>query len=109
VYTGPSPQSTSPTQIVAFAYDNSGGTTPHILDVNYPSGVPVDASGNFRLADVPVSATVYHVGVWYDANGDGIVDAGDQFGNATGTCSAAQKCTIGSITLHTVAAGFTLP
>ncbi len=108
-YTGPSAQKTSPTQVVAFAYDNSGGTTPHMLDVNYPSGVPVDASGNFRLGDVPASATVYHVGVWYDANGDGVVDAGDQFGSAASTCTAAQKCTIGSITLHTVAAGFTLP
>jgi subtilisin family serine protease len=108
-YSGPSPQKTSPTQVVAFAYDNSGGTTPHILDVNYPSGVPVDANGNFRLGDVPASATVYHVGVWYDANGNGIVDAGDQFGNAAGTCSAAQKCTIGTITMHAVAAGFTLP
>jgi len=108
-YSGPSPQKTSPTQVVAFAYDNSGGTTPHILDVNYPSGVAVDASGNFRLGDVPASATVYHVGVWYDANGDGIVDAGDQFGNAAGTCSAAQHCTIGTITMHAVTAGFTLP
>ncbi|HEV2737125.1 MAG TPA: S8 family serine peptidase [Candidatus Elarobacter sp.] len=108
-YSGPSPQKTSPTQVVAFAYDNSGGTTPHILDANYPKGVPVDTTGNFRLGDVPASATVYHVGVWYDANGDGIVDAGDQFGNVAGTCSAAQHCTIGSITLHAVTAGFTLP
>ncbi len=108
-YSGPTAQKTSPTQVVAFAYDNSGGTIPHILDVNYPSGVPVDTSGNFRLGDVPVTATVYHVGVWYDANGNGIVDAGDQFGNAASTCSAAQKCTIGSITMHAVTAGFKLP
>jgi subtilisin family serine protease len=108
-YSGPSIQKTSPTQIVAFAYDNSGGTIPHILDVNYPSGVPVDANGNFRLGDVPVTATVYHVGVWYDANGDGIVNAGDQFGSAAVTCSAAQKCTIGNITMHAVTAGFVLP
>jgi subtilisin family serine protease len=108
-YSGPSPQKTSPTQVVAFAYDNSGGTTPHILDVNYPAGVPVDASGNFRLGDVPTSATVYHVGVWYDANGNGVVDAGDQFGSAAVTCTAAQHCTIGSVTMHTVSAGFTLP
>jgi subtilisin family serine protease len=108
-YSGPTVQKTSPTQIVAFAYDNSGGTVPHILDVNYPSGVPVDSTGAFRLGDVPASATVYHVGVWYDANGDGIVNAGDQFGNAAGTCSAAQKCTIGNITMHAVTAGFVLP
>jgi len=108
-YSGPSVQKTSPTQIVAFAYDNSGATIPHILDVNYPSGVPVDASGNFRLGDLPTTATVYHVGVWYDANGDGVVNVGDQFGNAAVTCSAAQKCTIGTITMHTVTAGFVLP
>lgn len=108
-YTGPSVQKTSPTQIVAFAYDNSGGTVPHILDVNYPSGVPVDVNGNFRLGDLPATATVYHVGVWYDANADGVVNAGDQFGSAAVTCSAAQKCTIGTIAMHTVAAGFTLP
>jgi hypothetical protein len=69
----------------------------------------VDSSGNFRLGDVPASATVYHVGIWYDANGDGIVNAGDQFGSAASTCSAAQKCTIGSITMHTVTASFVLP
>ncbi|HYW54132.1 MAG TPA: S8 family serine peptidase [Dongiaceae bacterium] len=108
-YSGPSVQKTSPTQVVAFAYDNSGATIPHILDVNYPAGVPVDSSGNFRLGDVPSTATVYHVGVWYDANGDGIVDTGDQFGNAASTCSAAQKCTIGTITMHAVTAGFVLP
>jgi subtilisin family serine protease len=108
-YSGPSPQKTSPMQTVAFAYDNPGGTTPHIVDVNYPSGVPVDASGNFRLGDVPTTATVYHVGVWYDANGNGVVDAGDQFGNPASTCSAAQKCTIGTITMHAVTAGFVLP
>ena len=71
--------------------------------------MPVDASGNFRLGDVPAAATVYHVGVWYDANGNGIVDAGDQFGNLASTCSAAQKCTIGTITMHAVTAGFVLP
>ena len=108
-YSGPSVQTASPTQVVAFAYDNSGGTVPHILDVNYPSGAPVDANGNFRLGDVPASATVYHVGVWYDANGNGIVDTGDQFGNAASACSAAQKCTIGAITMHAVTAGFKLP
>src|ERR1700681_125649 len=108
-YSGPSVQKTNPTQVVAFAYDNSGATIPHILDVNYPLGVPVDASGNFRLGDVPASATVYHVGIWYDANGDGIVNAGDQFGSAAVTCSAAQKCTIGTITMHALTAGFVLP
>jgi subtilisin family serine protease len=108
-YSGPSPQKTSPTQTVAFAYSNSGGTAPVILDVNYPQGVPVDASGNFRIADVPASAGTYRVGVWYDANANGIVDAGDQFGSSAASCSATQKCVIGTITMSTVTAGFHLP
>jgi subtilisin family serine protease len=108
-YSGPTPQKAGATQLVAFAYDNSGGTIPHILDVTYPGGVPVDATGAFRLGDVQANATVYHVGVWYDANGDGVVNAGDQFGNPASTCSAASHCTIGTISLHLVAAGFTLP
>ncbi|GAC1578127.1 MAG: hypothetical protein NVS3B7_11690 [Candidatus Elarobacter sp.] len=108
-YSGPSPASTSPTQAVAFAYDNPGGTVPRILDVNYPKGVPLDANGGFRIGDVPAGAAPYRVAVWYDANGNGVVDAGDQFGTAAVTCNPQQKCAIGSITLTTVAAGFTLP
>jgi hypothetical protein len=108
-YSGPTPQKTSPTQIIAFAYANSGGTKPTILDVNYPTGVPVDASGNFRIGDVPAAQGAYKVGVWYDANGDGVIDAGDQFGAAATTCNSASKCTIGTITMTTVTAGFTLP
>ncbi len=108
-YSGPSVQKTSPTQVVAFAYSNSGGTKPAILDANYPNGVPVDSSGNFRIADVPAAAGSYKVGVWYDANGDGTIDAGDQFGAATVTCTSTAPCTIGSVTMATVAAGFKLP
>jgi serine protease len=107
-YTGPSVQKTNPTQLIAFAYSNSGSATPQILDANYPSGVPVDATGAFRIADVPASAGTYHVAVWYDANGDGVVNAGDQFG-AGPACNAQQKCVIGSVTLTTVGAAFTLP
>ena len=108
-YSGPAPQKTSPTQVVAFAYSNSGGTKPTILDANYPNGVPVAADGTFRIADVPASAGSYKVGVWYDANGNGTIDAGDQFGAATVTCTSTAPCTIGSITMSTVTAGFKLP
>jgi uncharacterized protein (DUF2141 family) len=108
-YSGPSPQKTSPTQIVAFAYANSGATKPVILDANYPNGVPLDASGNYRIGDVPAATGNYRVAVWYDANGDGSVNAGDQFGVAAGTCNSSSKCTIGTITMTTVTAGFTLP
>ncbi|MEA2688600.1 MAG: thermitase [Candidatus Eremiobacteraeota bacterium] len=108
-YSGPSPQKTSPTQTMAFAYSNSGGNKPTILDVNYPAGVPVDSSGNFRIADVPANAGTYRVGVWYDANADGVINAGDQFGSPATSCNATQKCTIGTVTMTTVGAGFTLP
>lgn len=108
-YSGPSPQKTSPTQTVAFAYSNSGANKPVILDANYPGGVPLDSNGNFRLGDVPASAGTYRVGVWYDANGDGVIDAGDQFGSPATSCNAAQKCTIGTVTLTAVGASFALP
>ena len=96
-------------QTIAFAYSNSGQTKPVILDANYPSGVPVDASGNFRIGDVPAATGNYRVAVWYDANGDGTVNAGDQFGVSAVTCNSGSKCTIGTITMSTVTAGFVLP
>ena len=110
-YTGPTVPApkTSPTQTVAFAYTNSGSNRPVILDVNYPNGVPLDASGNFRIGDVPASVGTYRIGVWYDANGNGIIDAGDQFGSPATSCNSGQKCVIGTITMTTVLAGFTLP
>jgi subtilisin family serine protease len=108
-YSGPTPQKTSPTQAVAFAYTNSGANKPVILDVNYPGGVPLDANGNFRIGDVPANAGTYRVGVWYDANGNGVIDAGDQFGSPATSCNASQKCAIGTITMTTVGAGFALP
>jgi subtilisin family serine protease len=108
-YSGPSSQKTSPTQVVAFAYGNPRGNKPTILNVNYPNGVPLDSNGNFRIADVPANQGTYGVGVWYDANGNGIIDAGDQFGSPANSCNSTQKCTIGTVTMTTVTAGFTLP
>ncbi|MDB5071865.1 MAG: peptidase [Candidatus Eremiobacteraeota bacterium] len=108
-YSGPTTQKTSPTQVVGFAYTNSGANKPTILDVNYPGGVPLDSNGNFRLGDVPANAGTYRVGVWYDANANGIIDAGDQFGAPATSCNAGSKCTIGTVTMTTVSAGFTLP
>jgi len=110
VYSGPSQQKTSPTQVVAFAYANSGANKPVILDLNYPTGVPLDANGRFRIADVAANAGTYRVAVWYDANGNGIIDQGDQFGYSVATCNAAQKCTLGTIVMQTVLGGtFSLP
>ncbi|HZW53222.1 MAG TPA: S8 family serine peptidase [Candidatus Elarobacter sp.] len=109
MYTGPSPQKTSPTQVVAFAYTNSGSNKPVILDVNYPNGVPLDSSGNFRIGDVPANTGTYRVGVWYDANGNGVIDSGDQFGSPATSCSSSSKCVIGTVTMTTVGATFSLP
>ena len=108
-YSGPTATKSSPTQVVAFAYTNSGANKPVILNVNYPAGVPLDAAGNFRMGDVPAGTGTYRIGVWYDANGDGIINAGDQFGAPATSCSSTAKCTIGTVTMTTVGAGFTLP
>ncbi|MDB5071866.1 MAG: peptidase [Candidatus Eremiobacteraeota bacterium] len=109
-YSGPTSQKTSPSQVVAFAYNNSGANKPNILDLNYPAGVPVDAtSGGFRIGDVAANAGNYRVGVWYDANGNGTIDAGDQFGSSAASCNSGSKCAIGTVTMSAVGAGFTLP
>ncbi len=80
-------------QLYAFAYTNSGATNaaPTIADVTFPTGYPVSATGAFRIADVPTSVASFKIGVWYDANGDGIVDAGDYFG-ASGSCAPTAPC-----------------
>jgi subtilisin family serine protease len=108
-YSGPTVTKTSPTQTVAFAYTNSGSNKPTILNVNYPNGVPLDANGNFRMGDVPAGTGTYRIGVWFDANGNGIIDAGDQFGSPATSCNSTQKCVIGTVTMTTVTAGFVLP
>jgi subtilisin family serine protease len=93
---------------VAFAYTNSGGTRPTIINQTYTKGVTVSSAGNFRIADILAAAGTYHCAVWYDANGDGVVDPGDWFGVAAGTGSGSIPCT-GTIVAHPVSAGFTLP
>jgi len=93
---------------VAFAYVPNGTSVPRILDVTYPSGVPVASDGTFRIADIPANAPSYKIGVWYDANGDGTIDAGDYFGSSQ-LCTAAAPCTSAAgITVAPVASGFTL-
>jgi subtilisin family serine protease len=103
----------SAAQFVAFAYTNSGAVNaaPAIADVFYRSGVPVSAASAFRIADIdPTQTTSYRVGVWLDANGDGKVDAGDQFGAAALSCTASTACHIGTITVAPVtSANFALP
>ncbi len=99
-------------QLFAFAYTNSGATdaTPAIADLTFPNGYPVSTTGTFRVADVPTSVTLYKIGVWYDANGDGKVDAGDSFG-ASGSCTPTTPCTSATgITAQLVTASpFALP
>ncbi len=83
----------STTQLVAFAYTNSGAVNaaPQIADVTFSGGMLVNANGSFRIADIPASAPSYRIGVWYDANGDGKIDAGDLFG-ASGPCTPSAPC-----------------
>ncbi|MBV8074032.1 MAG: S8 family serine peptidase, partial [Candidatus Eremiobacteraeota bacterium] len=87
----------APNQFVAFAYTNSGATNaaPAILDLFYTGGVAVNPDGTFRIADIN-PAGAYKIGVWYDANGNGIVDAGDYFG-ASGPCSTSGPCAASGI------------
>lgn len=90
----PSPPAYRPTtsQFIAFAYTNSGSTgAPAIIDVTYPTGVPVSSTGTFRIGDVPASATSYKIGVWYNVAGNGVVSAGDYFGSVS--CTAQKPCT----------------
>jgi len=98
-------------QFVAFAYTNvgQGATRPAIANLTYPGGVPVASDGTFRVADQPGAIGAYRIAVWYDANGDGIVDTGDYFG-VTPLCAANGPCAgAGSIAVLPVKAGFVLP
>ncbi len=100
----------TPQQFKFFAYNNSGGKTPTILDVNTPLGGTVANAGTFRLADVPpAAASTYRIAVWYNAAGNGVISPGDLFG-ASGICSNAAPCASASnIAVSRVSAGFTLP
>ncbi|MBV9438590.1 MAG: S8 family serine peptidase [Candidatus Eremiobacteraeota bacterium] len=109
-FSGPVPQAHGTAQLIAFAYANSGSATPTILDYNYPAGVPIASDGTFRIADVrPADAATYKVGVWYDANGDGVIDAGDYVGVSSASCTSSAPCAVGTITLSAVSGKYTLP
>ena len=97
-------------QFVAFAYTNSGGVSPTVANLDYPRGVPVTSNGLFRIADVPPSIGNFKIGVWYDSNGDGVIDAGDLFGSVQTTCSSqANVCGSPQINVARVGSRFTLP
>ena len=108
----PVPTASPPTfnAFVAFAYRNSGGLQPQIIDMNSPTGVRVNADGTFRIADIPVSAAPYKIAVWADTNGNGIIDAGDWFGVVAANCAPSGPCSgANTIIAKRVAAGFILP
>jgi hypothetical protein len=102
-------------QFVAFAYSNIGvmATKPTIMDVTYPQGVPVSSTGTFRIADLPApssgtgTTSTYRIAVWYDTNGNGVIDAGDYIGTS-GVCAKSGACSA-SISVAPVAAGYVLP
>lgn len=111
-YSGPQPRAHSAGQTIAFAYSNSGSNRPAILDYDYPVGVPVDpTTGAFRIADVrPADApNGFKVGVWYDANGSGTIDAGDSVGTSASSCTTTTRCALGTIRLTTVSGTYALP
>jgi thermitase len=96
---------------VAFAYSNMGvgATTPSIIDLTFPQGVPVSSAGAFRLSDISPGVTSYRIAVWLDTNGDGVVDQGDYIGTSS-LCSNAGPCNSASgISVGPVATGYTLP
>jgi len=98
------------TNFRAIAYTvTKGSNKPNVLDATFPAGVPVGSDGSFRVADVPAgSPSTYEIGLWYDANGDGIVDAGDYFGSV-GPCSATAPCSAAAtIDVSIVPSGFVL-
>ncbi|MBV9646672.1 MAG: S8 family serine peptidase [Candidatus Eremiobacteraeota bacterium] len=98
----------NPLNFRAIAYTTNGGNKPIILDETFPAGVPVQSDGSFRIADVPQTAPPFNIALWYDANGNGIVDAGDYFGSA-GPCNATSPCAAASkINVRLVPAGFQL-
>jgi hypothetical protein len=95
--------------MIAFAY-TGGGNRPTIVDYDFPVGVPVAADGTFRIADVrPADATNFKVAVWYDANADGVIDAGDWIGTSAATCNVTSVCAIGTIKLTQVTGSYVLP
>lgn len=108
-YSGPAAQKAGTTQLIAFAYNTAYTNKPKILDASFPAGVPVNTDGTFRIADVPAATGVFRVAVWYDQNGDGVIDAGDQVGVGALTCASTAPCSIKGIVLHAVTAGYSLP
>ena len=95
---------------IAFAYRNSGGTQPQIIDVTYPTGVHVTSDGTFRIADIPAGAAPYKIAVWADTNGNGVIDAGDSFGVVATNCAQSGPCSgATAVVAKRVASGFVLP
>jgi subtilisin family serine protease len=104
------PSTPTNANFVVIAYTpNAASNKPAIINVTYTSGVPVASSGAFRIADIPSGASGYKIGVWYDANGDGLVDQGDWFASTATTCSASAPCNAAQgIVPQPVPAGFVL-
>ena len=102
------PSAPQPLNFVAIAYNGGTGNRPNILDATFTSGVPVNGDGTFRVPDVPAGSPSYKIGLWYDANGDGVVDAGDWFG-AAGPCTASSPCNAAASITVTLFTGGPLP
>ncbi len=103
-------------QFVAIAYTNSGAplpAAPALVDTTYKNGVPVNADGTFRIADVgaaslPQGVTTYKVAIWLSLAGDGKVHPGDYFTSVS--CSINSSCSgsMAGLTATKLAAGATV-
>ncbi len=62
------------------------------------------------MPDIGPKPESYSVGLWYDTNGNGIVDKGDWFGSVQCTQSRAEPatCLAGGIAVSRVKDGFVL-
>ncbi len=104
-------------QFVAIAYTNSGATlpvAPAIVNSSYPSGVPVNADGTFRIADVnpaslPKGTTTYKVAIWLSLAGDGKVHPGDYFTAVSCSINSACSATANLTASQLPATATTLP
>jgi subtilisin family serine protease len=96
---------------LAIAYTvKPGSNVPQIIDRTFLGGARVGVNGVFRLPDIGPKPVKYSVGLWYDANGNGIVDSGDWFGSVqcTQEDTDGAECHTGGIPVTRVPAKFVL-
>jgi len=83
---------------------------PHVIERTFPAGVRVGSNGVFRIPDIAPKPASYDVALWYDANGNGVVDAGDWFGSIPCTQSGTHyaHCPAGGLPVERISKTFVL-